>query len=77
MQSWKRTADIIRHSWQQNKCVEGTHGNCHAGKQEKVSNHQCPEMQMPACGISSVFFSDFKTELDVFLKATTEHGFLQ
>lgn len=77
MQSWRRTTEVIRQCWQQNIWVEGSHGSSHAGKQEKVSNCQCLEMQIPACRISSIFFSVFKTELDMFLKDTTEHGFLQ
>ena len=77
MQSWRRTTEVFRQSWQQNKQVEGSHRYTHAGKQEKVSNQQCPEMHIPACGINSIFFSVFKTESDVFLKETTEHGFLQ
>lgn len=43
--SWRKTTDIIKQSWQQNKQVEWNHGYSHAGKQ-KVSNHQCLEMQI-------------------------------
>lgn len=80
MQSWMRNTEVIRQSWQQNIGAEGGHRYSHAGKQENVSKHQCLEMQIPVCRISSIsiiFFVILQTELDMFLKEITEQGFLQ